>query len=105
MRASFLLLLALLAAPAVTQEPSAEEQAAPAPGVDLERAAELAAQAHAALEAGDAKRAADLWEQAAALAPDAPQLRYNRAVALERGGDGERTHHGARRLGTRQTRR
>jgi tetratricopeptide (TPR) repeat protein len=85
-RRGALLLVALLAAPATAQEPAAE-QTAPTPVVDVDRAADLSAQALAALRAGEAKRAAELWEQASVLAPDAPELRYNRAVALERAGD------------------
>lgn len=68
--------------------PSAPPPSAAAPKEpDLRAARDLAAEALAALRAGDAKRAADLWEQASAAAPDEPSLRFNRGVALEAAGD------------------
>ncbi len=59
---------------------------APPSRKDLKAARGLAAQALEALRAGDAERAADLWDQAARLAPDAAPLRFNRGVALDRAG-------------------
>ena len=75
-------------APQPPKDDAAKKAAAPAPATrkDLEAARGLAAQALEALGAGDAERAAELWDQAAQLAPDAALLRFNRGVALDRAG-------------------